>query len=119
MDDILAAQHAFDAAELGADTARLESLLTDDFRSIGERGYVLDKGQWIARHGDFRYVSVDISETDVSRYAGAAIVRCVHRSQAVWRGTPMEVSTRAGHVWIRQADGWRLASVQFSTLDGA
>jgi hypothetical protein len=117
-DDVLAAQHAFDTAELRADTARLAALLADDFLSIGERGYVLDKRQWIDRHGDFRYVSVDTSETDVRRYEGTAIVRCVQRSRAVWLGTPLALSVRAGHVWIRQAQGWTLASVQFSSLDG-
>jgi hypothetical protein len=118
MDDILAAQQAFDAAELQADTARLETLLADDFLSIGERGYVLDKQQWIARHADFRYVSVDTSETDVRRYDGTAIVRCAQRCQAVWLGTSLSLSVRVSHVWVRQEPGWQLAAIQFSTLDG-
>jgi hypothetical protein len=117
-DEVMAAQRAFDTAELRADTARLETLLADDFLSIGERGYVLDKQQWIARHEDFRYVSVDTSETDVRRYDGTAIVRCAQRSRAVWLGTPMTLSVRVSHVWIRQAEEWTLAAVQFSTLDG-
>ena len=117
-DEILTVQHAFDDAELHGDTARLESLLADDFRSIGERGYVLNKPQWIDRHTDFRYLRVDISETEVHRYGTTAIVRCAQRCSAVWRDTTMALSVRVGHVWIRQDPGWQLAAIQFSTLDG-
>ncbi len=115
-DDVLDAQHAFDTAELRADTDRLEALLADDFRSIGERGYVLDKRQWIARHRDLRFISVDTAETDVRRYDRAAIVSGVQRSRSTWLGTPMALTVRVSHVWIRQADDWKLAAVQFSSL---
>jgi hypothetical protein len=115
-DDVLTAQHAFDTAELRADTGRLAVLLADDFRSIGERGYVLDKQQWIARHGDFRFLSVDTTETEVRRYDRTALIRSVQHARAVWQGTPVELAVRVCHVWIRQADGWKLAGVQFSTL---
>jgi len=37
---------------------RLDSLLADDFLSIGEQGYVFGKQEWIGRYGDFRYLSV-------------------------------------------------------------
>ncbi|GAA3926824.1 nuclear transport factor 2 family protein [Actinoplanes auranticolor] len=115
-DEILTVQHAFDEAELHGDTDRLESLLDDDFRSIGERGHVLGKRQWIARHDDFRFLGVDNSETDVQRYDGTAIVRGVQRCRATWRGTPLDLTVRVSHVWIRQAGTWKLAAVQFSTL---
>jgi hypothetical protein len=115
-DDVLAAQRAFDSAELQADTDRLVTLLAEDFLSIGDSGYVLDKQQWIARHGDFRYLSIDTSETDVRRYDRTAIVRSVHRSRAVWLGTPMTSTVRVSQVWIEQDGGWRLAGVQFSSL---
>lgn len=38
-------QQAFDEAELRADTDALRALLADDFRSIGDRGRMLDKAQ--------------------------------------------------------------------------
>jgi hypothetical protein len=114
--EILTAQAAFDDAELRGDTDRLESLLVDDFRSIGERGYVLDKRQWIARHDDFRFLGVDNSETDVRHYDGTAIVRGVQRCRATWQGTPIDLTVRVSHVWVRQAGAWKLAAVQFSSL---
>jgi hypothetical protein len=116
VDDILKLQHEFDEAELRADIERLRSLLADDFLSIGERGFVLDKEQWIARHGDFRFISLETTETDVRRYDRTAIVRSVQRSRATWLGEPMTLNVRLSQVWVQQTDGWRLAAIQFSSL---
>jgi len=116
-DEILVLQRAFEDAELRADAERLGALLVDDFLSIGERGFVLDKEQWIGRHKDFRYLSIETSEVDVRRYERTAILRCVQHSRATWRGDAMALATRVSQVWIEQPDGWRLAAIQFSTLD--
>jgi hypothetical protein len=117
VDEIEKLVREFDEAELHADTGRLRALLTEDFRSIGERGHVLDKQQWIARFADFRYLHVEAAEVEVRRYDGSAIVRCVHRSHAVWQGQEMTLTTRMSQVWVWLADGWRLAGVQFSSYD--
>jgi hypothetical protein len=63
--DIRDLQRAFDDAELHGDTDRLSILLADDFRSIGERACQLDKRQWIARHADFAYLSLETAELEV------------------------------------------------------
>ena len=115
--DILELQRAFTEAELRADTGRLEELLADDFRSIGERGFVLDKRQWIDRHAEFAYLDVQVSDVEVRRYERAAIVLCAQRSRATWRGAEMTLSTRVSQTWVEQPGGWRLAGIQFSTLD--
>jgi ketosteroid isomerase-like protein len=115
-DDILDLQRAFDEAELSADVARLEELLAEDFMSIGEQGFVLGKPEWIGRHGEFRYLSIDTSEAGVRRYGDTAVVRCVQRSRASWRGEPMALAVRLSQVWIRQPAGWRIVAIQFSTL---
>ena len=117
--EILELQRAFDDAELHADTGRLHALLADDFRSIGERGFQLDKQQWIARHGDFAYLCLETSEVDVRCYGPAAIVRCVQRSRATWRGEAMALTVRMSQVWVELPGGWRLAGVQFSSLGQA
>jgi hypothetical protein len=116
-DEILVLQRAFEDAELRADAEHLGALLVDDFLSIGERGFVLDKERWIGRHKDFRYLSIETSEVDVRRYERTAILRCVQHSRATWRGDAMALATRVSQVWIEQPDGWRLAAIQFSTLD--
>ena len=115
-DDILELRQAFDDAELRADAGRLDELLADDFLSIGEQGYQLDKRQWIDRHRDFRYLAIETAEADVRRYDKAAIVRCVQRSRATWQGSQLTLAVRMSQVWVHQAGGWRLAGIQFSSL---
>jgi hypothetical protein len=115
-DEILRLSQDFDEAELHADTDRLERLLADDFVSIGERGFVLNKEQWIARHGDFRLISCQTTDANVRHYDRTAILHGAQRLEATWMGEPMALSVRFSQVWVRQADHWLLASVQFSTL---
>ncbi|MER7334221.1 MULTISPECIES: nuclear transport factor 2 family protein [unclassified Micromonospora] len=115
-EDILRLSREFDEAELHADTDRLERLLADDFVSIGERGFVLTKAQWIARHGDFRLISSQTTDANVRHYDRTSILHGVQRVEATWLGEPMTLSVRFSQVWVQQTDGWRLASVQFSTL---
>ena len=114
--DVLLLSRAFERAELRADADALRALLADDFRSIGEQGYVLDKGQWIGKFGDFAYVSIESSDVEVSRYEHAAIVRCVQRSRSVWQGREMALTTRVSQTWVEQSGGWVLAGIQFSSL---
>jgi ketosteroid isomerase-like protein len=115
-DEILELQRAFDDAELRADVDRLGDLLAEDFLSIGEQGYRLGKREWIDRHRDFRYLSVETTEVDVRRYGTTAIVRCAQRSRASWHGEEMALAVRLSQVWIRHPDGWRLVAIQFSSL---
>ena len=79
--DVQRLHRAFDEAELRADTAALDVLLTEDFRSIGEQGYVLDKAGWVGRFAEFSYTSLESSDVAVCCYPHAAIVRCVQRSR--------------------------------------
>lgn len=117
--DIHRLQRAFEEAELRADADALNALLADDFRSIGEQGYVLDKAQWVGKFADFAYTSVDSSEVEVSFYGHAAIVRYVQRSHSIWQGKEMALSVRVSQTWVELAEGWRLAGIQFSSLGGA
>jgi hypothetical protein len=115
-DDILEFHRAFDDAELRGDAGRLGELLADDFQSIGEQGFQLGKREWIGRHGEFSYHSIETAEVDIRRYDKTAIVRCVQRSRATWRGQDMSLAVRLSQVWIRHQGGWQLAAIQFSTL---
>ncbi len=115
-DEILDLRQAFDEAELDGDADRLNELLADDFMSIGEQGYQLSKREWIDRHRDFRYLSVETTEMDVRHYGTSAIVRCAQRSRASWRGQEMALAVRLSQVWIQAPHGWQLVAIQFSTL---
>lgn len=115
-DDVRAVQDRFDRAELTGDRETLRELIADDFLSIGPRGFVLDKEQWIHRHGEFSYQSLETSEMDVRRYGDTAVVRDVQRNRATYGGQQVAVSTRVSQVWVRQDGRWRLVAIQFSPL---
>jgi ketosteroid isomerase-like protein len=115
--DVLAVQHDFDRAELTADSGRLRELIADDFLSIGPKGFMLDKEQWIGRHENFSYQELETSELDVRVYGDTAIVRDVQRNRATYREHPVQVVSRVSQVWVRHRDGWRLAGIQFSPLE--
>jgi hypothetical protein len=116
MDDVRKVQDRFDRAELTADREALRELLADDFLSIGPRGFVLDKDEWIDRHGEFRYQSLETSEMDVRQYGDTAVVRDVQRNRAAYRDQQVAVATRVSQVWVRRDDRWRLVAIQFSPL---
>ena len=117
--DVHRLQRAFDEAESSGDTGSLHELLADDFRSIGEQGYVLDKAQWLGKFAEFSYANLESSDIEIAFYGHAAIVRCVQRSQSTWRGQRMALTVRVSQTWVELPEGWRLAGIQFSSLGGA
>jgi hypothetical protein len=59
---------------------------------------------------------METAGVDVRRYDKTAIVRCVQRSRATWRGRDMSLAVRLSQVWIWRPAGWQLVAIQFSTL---
>lgn len=116
IEDVERLRQAFDEAELRGDASALNALLADDFRPIGDQGYVLGKAQWAAKFAEFSYTSLESSDVEVSFYGHAAIVRLVQTSHSTWRGQPMSLTTRVSQTWVELAEGWRLAGIQFSPL---
>lgn len=113
---VLGLQQRFDAAELAADAESLRELLADDFQSIGPKGYVLDKDQWIGRHAQFQYHALDTSRLDVRMYGDTAIVRNVQSNKATSHGRAVALRVRVSQVWVKQEGAWRLAGIQFSPM---
>ncbi len=113
---ILQLQQEFDTAELDDDRDALRRLIAEDFRSIGPRGFVLDKEQWTNRHDHFHYALLETSEHEVRLYDGAAIVRNVQRNTGVHDGQESKYVVRVGQVWVNQSGRWQLAGIQFSPL---
>jgi len=109
-------QDEFDRAELDADAAALRRLLSDDFLSIGPKGFVLDKEEWIGRHVHFTYESLHISERDIRVYDKAAVVRNVQRNRARYRDEQVELVVRVSQIWVDVNGQWCLAGIQFSPM---
>jgi hypothetical protein len=113
---ILKLQQEFDTAELDDDRDALRRLIAEDFQSIGPRGFVLDKEEWINRHDHFRYASLETSQHEVRLYDGAAIVRNVQRNTGVHDGQQSQYVVRVGQVWVNKSGEWQLTGIQFSPL---
>jgi hypothetical protein len=113
---ILRLQKRFDTAELGDDREVLHELIAEDFQSIGPRGFVLNKEQWINRHDHFHYAALETSEHEVRLYDGTAIVRNVQRNTGIHDGQESQYVMRVGQIWVNQLGQWRLAGIQFSPL---
>jgi hypothetical protein len=109
-------QNRFDAAELAGDRDTLRELIADDFLSIGPKGFVLDRSEWIDRHELFNYEALDVTEVDIRLYDRTAIVRTIQRNRATYGAERVAIAVRVGQVWVRQVDAWRLAAIQFSPL---
>jgi hypothetical protein len=115
-DTILKFQDKFDQAELHGDTGTLRQLIADDFQSIGPRGFVMNKQEWIDRHRLFKYLQLDITERNVQLYDKAAIVRNVQSNKAVYSDQHVDIMTRVMQVWVEINGQWQLAGIQFSPL---
>ncbi len=115
-DSVRRAQDEFDDAERRGDKETLRRLLADDFVSIGPRGFLMDKQQWVDRHDRFAYEEQRVDEMDVRLYGETAVVRDIHRDKARYADHHVEIETRVSQVWVRQDGPWRLAAIQFSPL---
>ena len=111
-------------AELDGDVISLKEILADDFLAVGPRGFVLTKGQWIARHetGSLRYGSFGLDEVEVRSYGEAAIVVCRQTAAGVYEDDngryDIDESFRATLVFVDQDGGRRLAGLQLSPILG-
>lgn len=114
---VLALQREFDDAELRADRETPERLIADDFLSIGPKGFILNKGEWIGRHVHFPYHALDTSDVDIRCYADTAIVRNVQKNRATYQGHEMDLLNRVSQVWVNQQGQWHLAAIQCSPME--
>ena len=97
----------------------LQRLLADDFLSIGPRGFILDKKEWINPHVHFKYHKLETSDMDIRLYDKSAIVRDIQRNKASYKDEPVELAVRVSQVWVDQQKEWRLAAIQFCPLTAA
>ena len=115
-DQILDVGQRWVTAELGADVATLERMVTDDFRLVGPFGFVLDKDQWLDRYrsGDFATTALTWHDVDVRVYGDAAIAIGTQTQEAAYRGSPSNGDFRITHFLVRRDDHWMLAGMQLS-----
>ena len=103
-------------AELAADVDTLDALATDDFRLVGPFGFVLDKQQWLDRYrsGDFATSVLTWHDVDVREYGDAVLTIATQAQEATYKGSPSNGEFRITHVFVRDADRWKIAGMQLS-----
>jgi ketosteroid isomerase-like protein len=103
-------------AELAADVNTLDSMATDDFRLVGPFGFVLDKEQWLDRYrsGDFATAALDWRDVDMRDYGDCVVSIGTQSQEATYKGSPSNGDFRISHVFVRNGDRWRIASMQLS-----
>jgi ketosteroid isomerase-like protein len=103
-------------AELAADIDRLDALATDDFRLVGPFGFVLDKQQWLDRYrsGDFSTTTLAWHDIDVREYDDSVVTIGTQSQQASYKGSPSHGDFRITHVFVRDGNSWKIASMQLS-----
>jgi ketosteroid isomerase-like protein len=114
-------QDEFHAALLRGDAGVLDSMVADDCRIIGPKGFFIDRKEWIGTHEDSEYRQVRLESRDVElqTYGDTAIRWEVQDSQCVYKGETIDGLFRVTQVWIRQDGRWRLASLQYTSLPKA
>jgi ketosteroid isomerase-like protein len=114
------------AAERAGDTAKLRTILTDDFLGVGPVGFVLSKDAWLSRFANgLAYQSFELDELQPRLYGDSAVVtaRALGRLRTVGRGTiggrplPFE-AVRATLALVRRSDRWQIAGIHMSFIAG-
>jgi ketosteroid isomerase-like protein len=107
-------------AERDADTATLDTLLTDDFLGVGPLGFTLPKPAWLARHqsGDLTYESFALDELQTRLHSDAALITARHTARGAFRGQPTPEAVRATLALVKERGGWHLAGIHLSFIAG-
>jgi ketosteroid isomerase-like protein len=119
MDDIMTTGQKWATAESTGDTGALADLVTDDFRVVGPVGFILDRQQYLGRYqGGFSPESVAWDDVIVRDYGNAAVTIATVTQQASFQGQRADGQFRVAHVFVKPADRWQIANVQYSMIGG-
>lgn len=107
-------------AELNGDAAFMEKILMDDFVSVGPRGFLLTKPQWIQRYqsGDLKYESLQWQEDSVRMYGDTAILIGQETQKGKYQGQDIQGQFRVTLIYVKPGSDWQLAGLQMSPMIG-
>jgi ketosteroid isomerase-like protein len=108
------------SAERAGDTAKLETLLTEDFTAVGPLGFILPRQGWLARHrdGDLTYQTFTVDEVQARLLGEAAVVTARNNTRGSYRGHPVPEAVRATVILVSHAGEWKLAAMHMSFIAG-
>jgi Domain of unknown function (DUF4440) len=109
-------QRQLNQALLDGDSGALDTLVSDDCRIIGPKGFFIPKSEWIDVHksGDYRQIQLDTLDEQIQAYGDAAVIWGLQRSKCSYRGEAIDGEFRVTHMWARQSQRWQLVATQFT-----
>ncbi len=107
-------------AALKGDTGYLEKYLADNYIAIGGNGQEMTKDQVIQsrKDGKVKYEAIDIKDTKVRTFGNTAIVEHEAHVKGTGPTGPFDGNYRATFVYVKQGNGWKLASFQSTPEQG-
>ncbi len=100
------------------DTSKLDELLTNDFIGIGPKGFVLTRQQWLQRFsGGLKYESITVNDVQATCYDKAAIAVARQSQKATFNDNRADAELRMMQTWVEDSGTWKLAALQYSTID--
>jgi len=120
--DIATLESELRAAQLSADVATLDQLISDDLLFTGPTGALATKAEDLAayREGVMRVTSHEPEELHVRRVGTeVAVVALRTRMTGSYAGTPFDAIVSYTRVWAREGDQWRVVGGQVSVAPTA
>ncbi|MES2776617.1 MAG: nuclear transport factor 2 family protein [Bacteroidota bacterium] len=101
-------------ALISKDSVVLSTLLSDEVSYGHTNGLVQTKSQLIRSvvSGEQDYKKMDPADMVIKIYNGTAIVTMESKVALFFNGKPLDLDMKILLVWIKQADGWKLAARQ-------
>jgi ketosteroid isomerase-like protein len=117
-DQLRSQADAWDKAIVDKDTAAIAANMSDDFLQIDGTGDIHDKAEFIALLTSPKLViePYSVDELEIRVHEGMAMLTGRTRMHGRWDGKPFESDYRYTDVYIREADHWRVASVQITEV---
>jgi ketosteroid isomerase-like protein len=117
--EIAALEAELRAAQLAADVAALDRLISDDFLFTGPDGTLATKADDLAayRDGIMRVSAHEPEELRVRRVGtDVAVVALRTRMAGSYAGKPFSGTARYTRVWAREAGRWRIVGGQVTVM---
>jgi ketosteroid isomerase-like protein len=117
--EIAAVEAELRAAQLGADVAALDRLISEDLLFIGPDGALASKAEDLAayRDGVMRVSAHEPEDLRVRRVGtDVAVVALRARMSGSYAGAPFSVTARYTRVWAREGGRWRIVGGHVSVV---
>jgi ketosteroid isomerase-like protein len=120
---VIAQEKTWSDAVIHHDTAKVASLLADDFIGIDGRGFVTDKAAELkeaeppaADSTAPRLMREDLSDFTARIYGNTAILNLTNTAHFSSKGKETTIKYRRTTVWVHDSSGWRCVSFHGSRV---